>query len=247
MDTDLLTLGQELAEITRLVEEDDLQSTLERYVSRVKRTVPGCDHASITVGTPGGGAETVAGAEEPLLTYRVDERPTDPSPILDAIAHHEPRRLDDIDSDRRWPAFAAAMREAGYRGAIALPLTAEAEPSAVFALFSRKGNQFMDTSYDLVMLFALHAGVVFDNASLYHDSKTLVGNLREALVTRSLIGQAQGLVMFSRSYDGDQALAALKAASQHHNIKLREIARSLVGAHDEGRLDSDLGRYGLLG
>ncbi|MDT7661601.1 MAG: hypothetical protein QOD04_1157, partial [Pseudonocardiales bacterium] len=44
VSTDLQTLAQELAEITRLVEDDDLDSTLRRYVDRVVRTVDGCDH-----------------------------------------------------------------------------------------------------------------------------------------------------------------------------------------------------------
>ncbi|MGQ0479622.1 MAG: GAF and ANTAR domain-containing protein [Pseudonocardia sp.] len=246
MDADLLSLGQELAEITRLVEDDDLVTTLERYVDRVRRTVPGCDHACIVVGGPGGAAETVAGDDEPLLSFRVDERPTEPSPILDAIAHREPRRLGDIDSDRRWPAFATAMRDAGYRSMVVLPLAVGPDPAAVFALFSRKSDQFVDTSYDLVMLFALHAGVVFDNASLYHDSRTLVGNLRQALITRSTIGQAQGLLMHRRGLDAEPALAALKSASQHHNTKLRDIARALIEAHEQQRLDAELERLGLL-
>lgn len=246
-DADLLTVGQELAEIMRLVDADDLETTLERYVTRVKRTVPGCDHACITVGTPSGGAETVAGVDEPSLVYRADERPGDPSPILDAITFREPRRLGDIDSDRRWPAFSSAMREAGYRSAIALPLDSGHKPSAVFAMFSRKPDQFADTSYDLVMLFVAYAGVAFDNANLYHESKTLVGNLRTALVTRSVIGQAQGLVMRARGLAADDAVAALKDASQRHNVKLRELARELVGCHERQQLDDALNRFGLAG
>lgn len=246
-DTDLLTVGQELAEIMRLVDSDDLETTLRRYVTRVKRTVPGCDHACITVATPSGGAETVAGVEEPLLVYRADERPADPSPILDAITFREPRHLADIDSDRRWPAFAASMREAGYRSAIALPLDSGHEPSAVFAMFSRKPDQFADTSYDLVLLFVTYAGVAFDNANLYHDSKTLVGNLRTALVTRSTIGQAQGLIMRARGLPADEVVAALKDASQRHNVKLRDLARELVESHDRQCLDDTLARFGLAG
>jgi GAF domain-containing protein len=239
VNSDLLSVAQELAEVTRLAEDDDLESTLNRYVTRVERTVPGCDHASITVGLPGG-AETVTGRHEPLLGYRADEAPTDPSPILDAITHREPRRLGDIDQDRRWPAYASAMRDAGYRSALALPLAAASQPSAVFTLFSRKADQFADTSYDLVLLFTLNAGVMFDNAMLYHDSRTLVGNLREALTTRATIGQAQGLLMRARGYDAEAAFAALRKASQDRNTKLRDLARSLVEAHEQQRLDDVL-------
>lgn len=244
-NADLLTIGQELAEVTRLVEADDPRSVLERLVARVERTVPGCDYASVTIGSPGGGVETVAGADVPGLGYPPGEPPENPSPILDTVAHGEPRRLDDIDIDRRWPAFAQAMRDAGFRSAISLPLATDGAGSAVFTLFSRRPGQFTDTSYDLVMLFVLHAGVVFDNASLYHDSRTLVGNLRQALATRALIGQAQGLVMASRTVDAEEAVNLLKRTSQNHNVKLRELARTLVDAHEANRLDAELTRYGL--
>lgn len=247
MNADLLTLAQELAEVTRLVEAEDLHSALERYVTRVERTVPGCDHACLTVGTSGGDVETVAGGDVPGIAYRAGELPANPSPILDALAHREPRRLDDIDADRRWPAFASAMREAGYRSAISLPLATDVGGSAVFTLFSRNPHQFTETSYDLAMLFVLHAGVVFDNANLYHDSRTLVGNLRQALITRSLIGQAQGLVMASRKVNGEEAMNTLKRTSQSHNVRLRDLARMLVEAHDEQRLDTELTRFGLAG
>lgn len=246
MATDLLTIGQELAEVARLVEADDPRSVLARFVDRVQRTVPGCDHACITIGSPGGDVETVAGAEVAGLVYRSGEPPSDPSPILDTVAHGEPRRIDDIDTDRRWPAFAQAMRNAGLRSAISLPLATDGAGSAVFTLFSRRSGQFTDTSYDLVMLFVLHAGVVFDNASLYHESLTLVGNLKQALVTRALIGQAQGLVMASRSTDAEEAVSLLKRTSQNHNVKLRDLARSLVDAHGERRLEAELVRYGLV-
>lgn len=245
VDNDLLTLAQELAEITRLVENDDLETTLSRYVARVVSTVPGCDHATITVDTIAG-PDTVTGSGEPLLTYQPGELPRAPSPVLEVLSFREPRRLADTEADDRWPEFAKRMAGAGYRGALALPLSSVTEPSAAFTLFSRQPDQFSDTSYDVVMLFCLQAGVVFDNVSLYHDSRTMIGHLRGALQTRSLIGQAQGLLMHRNSYQQDQAMAALIGASQNHNVKLREVARILVEAQGNRQLDASLAQFSLL-
>jgi hypothetical protein len=108
VENDLLTLAQELAEITRLVEDDDLETALARYVSRVVRTVPGCDHATVTVDTIAG-PETVTGASEPLLAYLPGELPRAPSPVLEVLSFREPRRLADIEADDRWPQFAKRM------------------------------------------------------------------------------------------------------------------------------------------
>lgn len=245
MSTDLLTLAQELAEITRLVEDDDLESTLQRYVDRVVRTVEGCHHASITVDTKAG-PETVAGGSEPLLAYPGGEHPAEPSPILEVLRYREPRRLPDVSSDERWPEFGARMAKAGFHSALALPLDTRTEPATAFVLFSREPDRFAETSYDLVLLFAMQAGVVFDNASLYQDSQNLVRHLRDALSTRSVIGQAQGLLMHRHGYDIQAAFTALRTASQHHNTKLREVARILVEAQVDEDLDPALDRFGLL-
>jgi GAF domain-containing protein len=241
---DLLTLSQELAEITRLVEGDDLEGALRRYVDRVVRTIPGCDHAMITVAGEDG-IETVASVAGPNMPDGWAEPKSLPSPIDDVLRYREPRRLDDLRVDERWPDFIAAAADSGYLSALSLPLAAATEPAAALTLLSREPRRFVDTSYDLVMVFVMHAGVVFDNVSLYNDSQLMVRNLRTALVTRSTIGQAQGLLMRHRSLDATAAFDQLRTASQRRNIKLRELATELVEAHNQRRLPDALREYGL--
>ncbi|GAA5152269.1 GAF and ANTAR domain-containing protein [Pseudonocardia eucalypti] len=244
MPEDLLTLSQELVEITRLVEGDDLEGALRRYVERVARTVPGCDHAMITV-TGEDGIETVASVTGPDIPEDWGEPKSLPSPIDDVLQYREPRRLDDTRVDDRWPEFIAAATRAGYLSALSLPLAAATEPAAALTLLSREPRQFVDTSYDLVMVFVLHAGVMFDNVSLYNDSQSMVRHLRGALVTRSTIGQAQGLLMRHRSLNAKAAFDELRIASQRRNTKLRELAGALVEAHNQKSLPDALREFGL--
>lgn len=53
-------------------------------------------------------------------------------------------------------------------------------------------------------------------------------NLNEALRTRELIGQAQGILMERERITADQAFDVLRRASQKVNIKLRTVAETLV-------------------
>ncbi len=55
-----------------------------------------------------------------------------------------------------------------------------------------------------------------------------IETLKEALRTRTIIGQAVGLLMCESTLTADAAFAHLVATSSHTNVKLREIARSLV-------------------
>lgn len=238
MPDDILTVASELAEITRLVADDDFRTTLARFVTRIVRTVPGCDDAVVTV-------RSAAGVETVHSSRDLGFDPLVPGPIVEAVTFVEPRRLDDVSTDQRWPAFATAFVNAGYHSLLSLPLPTSGQESAVLTLLSRDPNRFGESEYDVVLLMTLHAGVAFDNAALYHDSRELVSQLRTALRTRSLVGQAQGLLMRHFGYDSEQAFDLLKQASQNRNKKLRDLAEQLVKAHEGQSFDTVLADLGL--
>jgi GAF domain-containing protein len=240
VNDELVTIAQELAEITRLVENDDFGATLDRFVARIVRLVPSCDRAILTVRSAGA-VETVAGGDS------LDFDPIAPGPVVEAVTYGEPRRLDDVAGDQRWPTFAAQIANAGLRSCVALPLSTRGDDTAVLTLFSAKPDQFADTTYDIVLLLIAHAGTVVDNAALYRDSTQLITQLRTALRTRSLVGRAQGLLMRHHGYDSDTAFTMLKGASQNTNTKLRDLAARLVTAHEHDEFDAALDTFDLTG
>src|SRR6185312_12289211 len=60
----LLTVAEELAEVTRLLAVDDVPAAMSRYVERIVRTVPGCDGAVISA-SGRNRVDTVAGTWRP--------------------------------------------------------------------------------------------------------------------------------------------------------------------------------------
>jgi hypothetical protein len=233
MPDDLLTIAKELVEVTRLVEADDFSSTLDRFVDRISRTIPGCDAATITV-RGSGSVETVTGGAD------LGFDPLVPGPVVEAVTFDEPRRLDDATNDQRWPVFSAKMINGGFHSCLALPLATHRDDNAVLTLFSSKAEQFDGIGYDVVLLLTLNAGVVFDNAALYHDSHELLDQLQAALRTRSTVGQAQGMLMRHFGYDSGQAFDTLKRASQNSNTKLRDLSALLVKAQGDGRFEAEV-------
>jgi transcriptional regulator with GAF, ATPase, and Fis domain len=240
----VLTIAQELAEVVRLVEDDDVPAAVQRFTRRIVATVPGCDQAAITV-LGDSGAETVAGFDNPDGNGLAKRFLGPDSPLSEVLRYLEPRHLPDAATDQRWPDFSSAMVTAGYRSCLMLPLPTKHAPAAALTLFSAQAGQFGETSYDVVLLFALHAGVVFDNAQLFHDCHKLVDQLSSALLTRQSIGRAQGILMHRFGNTVDEAMAQLKRASQNTNTKLREVASGLVTAQEQHELAAALGKYGL--
>jgi AmiR/NasT family two-component response regulator len=72
------------------------------------------------------------------------------------------------------------------------------------------------------------AGLALAVAHLHEDEERRFEELQRALATRELIGQAQGILMERERITADQAFAILRIASQHLNVKLRDVARDLV-------------------
>jgi AmiR/NasT family two-component response regulator len=62
----------------------------------------------------------------------------------------------------------------------------------------------------------------------HEDDTEIARNLEAALLTREIIGQAQGILMERERITADQAFVILRRASQHLNIKLHDVAQALV-------------------
>lgn len=243
MDEQLRSLSRELAEVGRLVDDDDVTSVVDRLVKRAVRTIPACEHATVTVELAPDKLETVAGAEIAEVAHYPNEPRPWHGPIFEAVRYREPRRVEDAETEQRWAGFGERMRRAGFRSCLALPLPATRRPAVGCTLFSSRPNQFTEHVMDLVLLFALHAGTTFDNAALYDHSRQLVEHLHAALATRDLIGAAKGVLMRQFSCDADAAFDLLRRVSQQQNVKLRRVAAELVEAQQQGRLEVLLNKW----
>ncbi len=71
------------------------------------------------------------------------------------------------------------------------------------------------------MALAAHAAIALENAQTE-------AHLRSGLVTRTVIGQAEGILMERLKITADQAFGVLSRLSQQSNVKLRDVARNLV-------------------
>jgi AmiR/NasT family two-component response regulator len=66
------------------------------------------------------------------------------------------------------------------------------------------------------------------NAQSYDDAQQLTAQLKTALVSRDLIGQAKGILIARGAADEEAAFAMLVTASQRTNVKVRDVAQRLV-------------------
>src|SRR4028119_861466 len=107
-------IADQLSRLARsLAHEHDLQATLDGIVHAAVDTVPGAQHASISVIQHRREVRTQASTGELSNAVDVAQYETGQGPCLDTLYEKDTERLENLLTDPRWPAFVARARELG--------------------------------------------------------------------------------------------------------------------------------------
>jgi hypothetical protein len=199
----------------------DLDETLRLITRSAAETVPGIVEVSISLTRKDGRIETIAptgplATRADLLQYELRE-----GPCLDAALGEPVVRVGDLGTDGRWPVFGPKAAALGFGAHVAFQFRAEPHIRGALNLYS--GEPY-GLDQDSVHLGSLYAGQVAVAMGWARQGETM----NEALATRNVIGQAVGIVMERYCLDADRAFAFLVRLSQSGNLKLRQVAASLV-------------------
>ncbi|GAA3707422.1 GAF and ANTAR domain-containing protein [Gordonia hankookensis] len=217
----------QMAEIIRELRSESLDTeTVLRGISKTAvDSVPGTEYASVTLVT-GGVIETpvivgdIAGKSDDLQR-ELNEGPCVRSAIDDTTIF-----IDDMRHEQRWPQYAAAARELGIGSMACFCLYIDGRDFGALNLISPKTHAFDADAISVGELFAAHCAVAF---SAVREKE----QLRAALSSRDIIGQAKGMIMERYRIDADEAFRLLSRLSQDANIKLVEVATRIVESGPE--------------
>ena len=85
-------------------------------------------------------------------------------------------------------------------------------------------------------LLAAFGGAMLTNATAYGQAQRTATQLKDAVVARSVVDQAKGILMHALGCDADEALPRLRRESQRRHVKVTEVAAEIVaGARDSAR------------
>jgi GAF domain-containing protein len=220
----------EIAELARHLHSSEGNHAVEEVLPEVTagavRLLPGIDHAGISVVIRGHTREIGSTAATGPVPRKLDElqQKYQQGPCWDAIWDHHTVRVDDFESEPRWPEFvAAALAETPVRSGMSIQLyTDEAELGAL-NLYSERPHIFDAHVEEIALALAAHAAIAFSGARRSEQ-------FRSALASRDIIGQAKGIVMERYKINAVAAFTLLMKVSQTSNTPVHEIARRLVYA-----------------
>ena len=217
-------LAVDLAALAQELQGRSSSEMLEAMVRAAVDLIPGVEDGSISVVL--GRSEVTSHAPTSDLPSKVDLIQMDEreGPCLSAAYEQTTVRIMDMNTERRWPAFAVrAAAETGVRAMLAFQLFVQDENLGALNLYSRTPNAFTDESEHIGLLVAAHAAVA------YAESRETV-QLKEAIASRDLIGQAKGILMERYKLTSNQAFSMLTEVSNRSNTKLAEVAERLASS-----------------
>ncbi|WP_106181146.1 GAF and ANTAR domain-containing protein [Prauserella shujinwangii] len=216
----------------RLLAARTVPDVLDNVVDTARRVVPGADLASITLRNSRGEYSTPVrtdpvAAELDHLQYRTGEGPCvhAADPAGDGTA-----RSDELASGERWPRWGPAAAELGVHAVLSTALlpVSDLPRAGALNLYSYRAHGLDAADRDIALVLASHAAIALHAVRTASAADLESAQLREALQSRDVIGQAKGILMERRGVSADEAFDILRRSSQELNVRLADLARTLA-------------------
>jgi hypothetical protein len=229
-------IGPLAREFVRLAEHfagaTSVHEVLRRVVAATRRVVPGADLVSVTMRASGGlhtPVQTDALASRlDEEQYRLDEGPCVESTRTPGVGVSFSA---DLGSGREFPVFGPVASGLGVHSVLAVgmfPHGGGAPRMGSLNVYSRDVGGIDEVDRDLALVLAVHAATALSATMASTASELEVAQLKQALSSRDVIGQAKGILMERRGISADEAFDTLRRASQALNVKLAQVAETLV-------------------
>lgn len=186
--------------------------------------------ASITVRTPPRAPFTVAATDE--LTRGLDEQQYESGegPCLEALTTGRPVLVTDMATETRWAPYPARAAELGARSSMSYPLVNGEQIIGALNLYAFELlRPDVGLEARVAQLAERAAGALAVGLRLAEERHENSG-LRSALMSRSVIDQAIGILVAQQRGSVEEAFALLRQTSQSRNIKLRDVAAQIVAS-----------------
>jgi cysteine sulfinate desulfinase/cysteine desulfurase-like protein len=186
---------------------DTPDEAVDRIAHYARIAVDADDSGILLVGARGK-AQTSACTSAKVEQAHALQTELNEGPCLDAIRTDTSTWVtDDAQSDRRWPSWGPRVTALGY---------------------SADADAFSKADLEVMQVLGAHASVAI-------ATSREMDNLRAALDSRTLIGQAQGVLMAVYDLDATGAFHYLRRLSQDGNIRIVKVSEHVIAQRHELR------------
>ncbi|TKV29075.1 GAF and ANTAR domain-containing protein [Arthrobacter sp. NamB2] len=140
----------------------------------------------------------------------------------------------DFDAEERFPEYSRAIADHGIKSALGVPIPLEGEATAALNFYSPLVDAFKEDAIEAAQHFAEEVSASLRLAVRIAKLTESSEDMRAAMESRTTIDLAVGVIMGQNRCSQDEAMSILKTASSARNIKLRDVAASVVQSLGQG-------------
>jgi GAF domain-containing protein len=226
MDAELLsTTFVDLADT--LVAEFDVIDFLHMLTDR-SVTLLAASAAGVVLADPRGELQVAASSDAAGL-IELFQLQNDQGPCLDCFRTGQPVAVMDlIEPVQRWPRFAAAASQAGFRAVQAVPMRLRDQVIGTLNLFHIAPGSLGPGEMGIAQALADVATIGLLQERSARRAEAVAEQLQGALNSRVVIEQAKGMLAERVDVDMDEAFRLLRSLARDNNQRLTDVARSLI-------------------
>jgi hypothetical protein len=219
-----------------LVEDFDVIEFMHGLAERCVELLD-CVEAGLLLADAGGLLRVMASSSERSEALELLQSQNAEGPCYESYNTQQPVHSEDLSTESvRWPKFAPAATERGFRSVQALPMRARGQSIGAVNLFRADLGRMDESDLSLGQGMADVAAIALVQERSVRESRGVVQELQHALHSRVVIEQAKGVLSERAHIDVEEAFSRLRAYARDHNLRLSQIARQVI----DGELDANL-------
>jgi transcriptional regulator with GAF, ATPase, and Fis domain len=215
-----------LAHLARQVQTESRphpEEVMERFAALAPEYIRGTNEAGVML-TSGKRAlhfSSVATGTCPHMIDNIQEELLE-GPALDCTTTNQTVRVDDLSEDTRWPRFVdAVLADTPVRSMLSFQLYTHVQNWGALSLYSHYARGLDGNAEELGLILATHAALTLEAVQRTRQ-------VRSALGSRDIIGQAKGILMERYEISPGAAFSLLTRLSRESNKPVVVIAKELV-------------------
>jgi GAF domain-containing protein len=179
---------------------------------------------------------TIASSDERAERIDQEQYSAGEGPCLEVLRIGRPVEIADQRQDDRWPTYRAAALAHGVRWVFSLPLNVDGRTAGALNMYGYAEPSALtgDQRHNLE-LFAAQASTALALMLRQVAQRELSGQLEQALLSRSVIDQAVGVLMAQQRCSAEDAFDLLRRHSQSSRRKLRDVAAEVIARYTHHR------------
>lgn len=211
-----------------LVDDFDIVELLTVVANRCVEVLQ-LDAAGIMLASPGADLRVMASSSQTMRLLELFELQAQEGPCLDCYRTGQQviNAVLTVENGR-WPAFTVEALDAGFASVHALPMRLRGTTIGALNLFQFEPHPISQEDIDAAQALADVATIAILQHRATLEAQVVNDQLSHALNSRIVIEQAKGVISERQGVEMDDAFDALRNYSRDHNLRLSDVAQSVI-------------------